>query len=94
MIIKDIQFANNGRTRTDGRYPLRIGCEVHFAFPPKKGECLYIVYDADNNGNPKEGALRTSVVTGVSETESEIFVKTMRSVYVFSKVGRQEGMQE
>jgi len=28
MIIKDIQHIKTGETRTDGRYPLRIGCTI------------------------------------------------------------------
>ena len=86
MIIKDIQYSQNGQTRTDGRYPTRIGCQVNFAMPIEIGQCMWLGYEKDKNGEPKEGYLRTSAVTGTFDTETDIIVETLNSVYVLTKV--------
>lgn len=85
MKITDIVYADTGKTRTDGRYPLRIGSIVEFYFKPVVGECMYLSYVADNQGNPKEGYLRTSVVKNIIEVGSVIAVYTANSVYYFEK---------
>ena len=86
MKIKDITYVKTNETRTDGRYPIRIGSEVNFAFyEPTIGDVMYLDYVKDNEGNPKEGLLRTSTVHDVTETETEIIVKTRNSIYYFEK---------
>ncbi len=72
-------------TRTDGRYPLRIGSKVKFAYYLTKGACMLLDYIEDNQGNPKSRQLRTSTVEDFKETENEIIVTTRNSVYYFEK---------
>lgn len=85
MKITDIVHTYTGKTRTDGRYPLRIGSTVEFYVPPKVGECMLLSYIADNQGNPKDGILRTSIVQNIIETETVIAVYTLNSVYYFER---------
>ena len=85
MKIIDITHADTGKTRTDCRYPLRIGSTVEFYYPPKVGECMLYSYITDNQGNPKDGILRTSIVQNIIETETVIAVYTLNSVYYFER---------
>lgn len=85
MIIKDIQHAHNGITRSDDRYPQRIGCRVNFLFTPEPGRYMFLGYVTDNQGNTKNAYLRTSLVTNVQENVNEIIVTTINSRYIFSK---------
>ena len=85
MKITDIVYADTGKTRTDGKYPQRIGSTVEFWAPPTVGEWMYLFYVTDNQGNPKEGYLRTSIVNNIIETETVIAVYTHNSVYYFEK---------
>lgn len=85
MKIVDIVHADTGKTRTDGRYPLRIGSTVEFYEQPKVGEWMMYYYVTDNKGNPKEGVLRTSIVKNIIETDKVIAVYTCNSVYYFEK---------
>ena len=75
-----------GETRTDGRYPLRIGSTISFFFPLEKNACMLLQYITDNTGAPKEGALRTSVVRDISNRGRELIVTTANSVYYFEEV--------
>ena len=85
MKIKDIVYADTGKTRTDGRYPQRIGSTVEFLYPPTVGETMYLDYVADNEGNPKSGVLRTSTVQNIIENDPVVAVFTRNSVYYFEK---------
>lgn len=85
MKIIDIVHADTGKTRTDGRYPLRIGSTVEFYARPNVGECMVYYYITDNEGNPKNGVLRTSIVKDIIETDKVIAVYTCNSVYYFEK---------
>ena len=86
MKIKNITYVDTNETRTDGRYPLRIGSEVEFAiYKPTVGEVAWLGYIADNEGNPKSGYLRTSTVNDIIETDTEIVIKTRNSIYYFEK---------
>lgn len=85
MIIKDIQDIHTGQTRTDGRYPQRVGATVSFYLYPSVGSCLYCMYLFDAEGRPKDGYLRTSMVTSVFENDPETIVETLNGRYVFSK---------
>ena len=85
MKITDIVHADTGKTRTDGRYPQRIGSTVEFYAPPVIGQCMYLFYVADNEGNPKDGYLRTSIVQNIIEVGTVIAVYTLNSVYYFEK---------
>lgn len=86
MKIKNITYVETNETRTDGRYPIRIGSEVNFAFyEPTIGNVMCLEYIKDNEGNPKEGMIRTSIIHDIKETENEIIVKTKNSIYYFEK---------
>jgi hypothetical protein len=85
MKIVDIVHADTGKTRTDGRYPLRIGSTVEFYIQPTVGNVMLLSYITDNQGNPKDGILRTSIVQNIIETETVIAVYTLNSVYYFEK---------
>lgn len=85
MKIKDITYVETNKTRTDGRYPQRIGSEVEFYLPLSVGDCMYLNYISDSQGNPKTGVLRTSVVQNIGKVEDEIIVRTKNSIYYFEK---------
>ena len=87
MKIKDIRYVKTNETRTDGRYPLRIGSTVDFYLniKPVMGDVMCLSYILDNQGNEKEGILRTSLVMNVTETEREIIVETVNSIYYLEK---------
>ena len=86
MKIKNITYVETNETRTDGRYPLRIGSEVEFfEWEPTVGNVMILHYLKDNQGNPKDGYLRTSTVYDVTETETEIIVETRNSIYYLEK---------
>lgn len=87
MKIKDIRHVSTNETRTDGRYPLRIGCIVKFYdnFRPQIGDVMILEYIYDNNGNEKGGYLITSTVYDMEEDGKEIVVETRNSVYIFEK---------
>lgn len=86
MKIKNITYAEANETRTDGRYPIRIGSEVNFAFyEPTVGDVMYLEYVKDNEGNPKEGIIRTSNICNIEETDNEIVIETRNSIYYFEK---------
>lgn len=85
MIIKDIQHIKNGETRTDGRYPLRIGCTVSFCEEPTIGWCMWLMYHNDRDGNLKDGYLRTSYVENIFRDQNDLIVETMNSRYIFQE---------
>ena len=85
MKIIDIAHVDTGKTRTDGRYPLRIGSTVEFYMPLARGAAMHLSYIADNQGNPKDGVLSTSTVKNIIETDTVIAVYTRNSIYYFEK---------
>lgn len=87
MKIVDIQYADTGKTRTDGKYPERIGCEVALWGPIECDEPMILRYITDNRGNPKNGGLITSPVAGWIESEDGDIrqVATMNSIYEFGE---------
>ena len=85
MKIKDIIDVNTGRTRTDDRYPQRIGSEVEFFREPVIGECMYLAYITDNQGYAKDGLLRTSIITDIIEAIDVVVVQTINSVYYLER---------
>lgn len=83
--IIDIQDAESHRTRTDGRYPLRIGrtCRNLAIY---KGAPLILEYVANADGSDYSNyTLRTSTVLGYEELGGRISVQTMHSIYIFEK---------
>ena len=85
MKILDIKSVETCETRTDGRYPLRIGSTVEFYMKPTDGIPMVLAYVTDNQGDPKEGYLRTSSVVDIEETKEHIVVTTRNSIYYFEK---------
>ena len=85
MKIKNITYVETNETRTDGRYPIRIGSEVELYAPLVIGDRMLLSYVKDNEGNPKEGVLVTSAVKDIKKTETGLTVKTMNSIYYFEK---------
>ena len=85
MKIKDIRLKNTNETRVDGRYPQRIGSNVEFYAQPSIGNVMVLSYITDNQGNEKEGILRTSLIDNIVENETEIIITTVNSVYYFEK---------
>lgn len=85
MKIKDIRLKRTSETRTDGRYPQRIGSNVEFYVQPSIGNVMILLYVADNQGNKKEGILRTSLIDSIIENKTEIIITTINSVYYFEK---------
>ena len=85
MKIKDIRYTETNETRTDDRYPLRIGSTVEFMFEPAVDDVMFLEYVLDNQGNPKSGYLRTSRVEDIVETDTEIVITTRNSIYYLEK---------
>ena len=85
MKIKDIRYTETNETRTDGKYPLRIGSTVEFMFEPVLDDVMFLEYVMDNQGNEKGGCLRTSRVEDIAETDTEIVVTTRNSIYYLEK---------
>lgn len=88
--IKNIKHTSTGEPRTDGRYPLRVGCTFNFLFEPAVDECMLLHYEKDNQGNDKNGVLRTSLVTGIEETPTGATITTMNSIYEFECITHEE----
>lgn len=78
--ITDIKSVQTGETRTDGRYPIRIGSIVSIYFLVKN-YALLLIYHKDNQGNPKEGMLKTSAVQNIEKCDSKTIVRTLNSIY-------------
>lgn len=85
MKIKDIKHIESNETRTDDKYPLRIGSTVEFLYEPIVGMGMNLFYITDNQGNPKSGCIRTSRVDNIVETDTEIVITTKNSVYYLKK---------
>ena len=87
--IKDITDLE-GKTRTDGRYPLRIGRTGSFMHgTPTIGKCLLFNYITHSDGTPYEhfSYLRTSTVMDYStHRDNSIVVRTKNSIYKFERV--------
>ncbi len=91
--INNITYADTNQTRTDGRYPLRIGSLVDLLYFPTVDSHMLLSYVKDWQGNDKYGVLRTSPVTEIIKDESSeegyttsLIVQTLNSVYYFEEV--------
>ena len=85
MIIKDIKDIHTNETRTDGRYPDRIGSMVYFVYLPVVGGVMILGYGKDNMSNEKTGYLKTSAVSEIVEDENNIIIYTRNSIYHLEK---------
>lgn len=84
-VFNIVSITQNGEPRTDGRYPLRIGCTGKFALLTKGFSALF-EYLTDADGNEKNGTLQTSIVTDIVHEARHIVVTTLNSVYTFCMV--------
>lgn len=84
-MYKIASITQNGVNRTDGRYPLRIGCtgQIRRCIV---GFSLWFQYDKDSNGNPKDGTLATSNVQDVWIGDGRVYVNTINSEYIFEEI--------
>lgn len=77
----------NGRTRTDGRYPNRIGSTVSFKVEPmeKYPFCFrYVKYD---KGECIEDHISiTSPVKSIKSSKEYVVIYTEKSIYHFKKI--------
>ena len=71
----------NGSPRTDGRYPLRIGC-TGIVKLLTQGSSMLFEYRTDQIGLPKGGTLQTSIVLGFHIHDGAICVDTLNSRYI------------
>ena len=85
MIISDIKSRETMQTRTDGRYPLRIGSTVEFYEMPYRGCSMALAYILDNQGNPRSGYLCTSIVKDVQESSNQYIITTKNSIYYLER---------
>ena len=85
--IVDIRDARTRQTRTDGRYPLRIGRIVKEP-KPHIGIPMFVEYIRNADGSDYSGmTLRTSRVCGSFINEKyNLVVETMNSVYEFEPI--------
>lgn len=71
----------DGVPRTDGRYPLRIGCTGMIKLL-MHGASMLFEYRTDQVGLPKGGTLQTSIVLDFHIHDGAICVNTMNSRYI------------
>ena len=75
----------DGTERNDGRYSLRKGCIANL-YDIIIGQVLWIEYLQDNQGNRKDGCLKTSIVKSFEEDWDLTIVETLNSIYYFRKI--------
>ena len=74
-------------TRTDGRYPMRIGRIIDLDRSRiVENDSAILAYVRDADGSPYDGYLHTSIVQGIREIGDTIFIETMNSIYALRKV--------
>ena len=86
-LIEDITF-KNGKTRTDGRYPNRIGSTVQLNQNPTVVNPLYFRYIKYNNGERVEDHItRTSRVDDFDQYSKPgyLIIYTKNSIYYFKE---------
>ena len=87
-LIENVTY-KNGKTRTDGRYPNRIGSIVELKDLPEIGEPLYFNYIKYNNGELVEDHItRTSCVDDYDNYSKPgyLLIYTRNSIYYFKEV--------
>lgn len=88
-LIENITY-KTGVTRTDGRYPNRIGSTVELKDLPEIGEPLYFNYIKYNNGELVEDHItRTSCVYDYDNYSHPgyLLIYTRNSIYYFKELG-------
>ena len=90
-LIKNIT-RRTGETRTDGKYPNRIGSIIEFLEPVDIGNPAYFRYIKYNNGELAED--HTSQISRVDDIEwydGKFYIYTRNSIYTFVPVDELEG---
>lgn len=90
-LIKTILDSRTKQRRTDGRYPNRIGSKVNIVNLTIKGamepgNMLVLDYIEDNQGNPKDGTLRSSRILDIISYGRIIEIVTHNSIYVLEEI--------
>ena len=81
----------NGETRTDGKYPNRIGSTITFLGEVKVGEPAYFRYIKYNNGELVEDHItRTSRVDDLEWFNNKFYIYTRNSIYKFKPLESEE----
>lgn len=89
LTYKITSITADGAPRTDGRYPLRVGCTGELTHL-NVGDCMIFEYAEDSEGNEKYGLLRTSTVLDIKHEARHIVVTTLNSVYTLVVIGEEE----
>lgn len=85
-LIEDIT-RKTGETRTDGKYPNRIGSTIEFLNPVEIGEPAYFRYIKYNNGKLVEDHItRTSRVNDLEWYKDKFYIYTRNSIYKFKPI--------
>lgn len=87
--IEDIEFKRTGETRTDGRYPDRIGRTVEFLNDYHVGLPLYFHTIKNNKGEEVDGNVtRTSIVDDFDSFTHPgyLYIFTRNSIYIFKEI--------
>lgn len=83
FFIKNIT-RRTGETRTDGRYPNRIGSTIEFLSPVEVGEPALFRYVKYNNGELVEDHItQTSRVDDLGWYNDKFYIYTRNSIYKF-----------
>ena len=83
FFIEDIT-RRNGVTRTDGRYPNRIGSTIEFLGDVHIGEPAFFRYIKYNNGELSENHnSQTSRVDDIEWYNEKFYIYTRNSIYKF-----------
>ena len=84
--LEGITFPD-GKSREDGRYPIRLGSTYEILFL-EKDKPMLLGYVLDNQGNDKDGVLRTSTVKKYKYVDNdELYViETLNSIYYLHKI--------
>lgn len=92
-LIEDILFKQSGISRTDWKYPMRIGSIVDLLEDVTINKPLHFRYVKYNNGEVVEDHItRTSIVDdfdGYSK-KGYLYVYTKNSIYIFKELGSDE----
>ena len=73
-----------GETRTEGRYPKRIGSTIEFLHPVEVGEPAWFRYVKYNNGElVADNITRTSRVDDIEWFNGKFYIYTRNSIYKF-----------
>lgn len=90
-ILHSGTFGERGTSRTDGRYPLRIGRTCRLRLDRiENGWPMVVYYLTDTDGSDYSGNyMVTSTVVGMIDLPSSLLVETQNSIFEFEKMESQ-----